>query len=121
MIVAAVLLLASGLGAQTVPTNTYGPLYTPEIHLGSANEPSTITAPPVVVEVPGQTVEPEVSNAPPASTELLSSRHFDFIVSPVSESVSTHGNIADTTISLGEYARQLRAQKNAASSGSTTR
>lgn len=121
MIVAALLLLAPGLSAQTVPASTYGPLYTPEIHLGSANEPSTITVPPVVMEIPGQTAEPEVSNAPPASTELLASRHFDFIVSPVLESISTHGNMADSTVSLGEYARQLREQRKTAPTGSTTR
>jgi hypothetical protein len=101
------LLFTSSLLAQNP-----GYVYTPEVHLGSATEPSTITVPPVV-EVNGSPSEPEVSNAPPASTELLSTRHFDFIVSPIAPSPATRGSMADTSISLGEYARQLRAQKQA--------
>ena len=50
-----------------------------------------------------------VSNATPASTELLSTRHFDYIVSPVVKVVP--GSMEDTSISLGDYARQLRAEK----------
>jgi hypothetical protein len=67
------LLVAPALFAQTS-------IYTPEIHLGGANQPSTITVPPVV-QLSAEPAEPQVSNAPPASTALLSSRHFDFIVS----------------------------------------
>jgi len=98
------LLVAPALFAQTS-------IYTPEIHLGGANQPSTITVPPVV-QLSAEPAEPQVSNAPPASTALLSSRHFDFIVSPL-DSV-TPGSMADGSISLGEYARRLRAQRQEA-------
>jgi hypothetical protein len=110
-VIAAVLLSASSVGAQSVPVFPYGPLYTPEIHLGSATTPSTITEAPVVVVVRGQDAEPVISNAPPASTELLATRHFDFIVSSALELISPQGNMTDNSISLGEYSRQLRAQK----------
>jgi hypothetical protein len=117
-LIIAVLLLACPLLAQ-IPGN----LYTPEIHLGSATEPSTITVPPVIEvpsagapsgEVPTTPPEAAVSNAPPANTSLLATRHFDFIVSPVAPTPSTRGNMADTSISLGEYARKLRAEKQRA-------
>jgi hypothetical protein len=75
-----------------------------------------ITVPPVVEVASGEhfatSPEPPVSNAPPASTELLATRHFDFITSPVDQ--ATPGSMEDTSISLGEYARKLRAQKQAA-------
>jgi hypothetical protein len=99
-------LLAQSSSAYTVPL-TPGTLYAPEIHLGSATEPSTITAPPIE-EIPATPTQPYVSNAPPASTELLATRHFDFVTSP--EKV-VPGSMEDTSISLGEYARQLRAEK----------
>jgi hypothetical protein len=68
------------------------------------------------MEIPGSEMyrppsEPYVSNAPPASTELLATRHFDYIVSPLELGFDLHGNMSDTSVSLGEYARQLRAQK----------
>jgi len=113
----ATLLIAPALIAQnTPPLNTssiYGPIQTPEIRLGSDLTPTTITVPPVV-ELTGLPSEQQVSNAAPASTELLATRHFDYIVSPISPSLSIRGNMADTSISLGEYARHLREEKRAA-------
>jgi hypothetical protein len=119
-LLSAALILAAPLLAQA-PTN----IYTPEVHIGSATEPSTVTV-PLVMEVPGAQLnaespfEPEEDNAPPASTELLATRHFDFITSPVEGVIySPSGHMADTTISLGEYARQLRAQKQKPATQST--
>lgn len=83
-------------------------VYTPEIRLGSATEPSIVTVPPIE-EVTPNPPEEHVSSAPPASTELLSTRHFDFITAPMAEALP--GSMEDTSISLGEYARQLRAAK----------
>jgi hypothetical protein len=111
------LLFAPVLCAQNVPVVPYESIYTPEIHLGSATEPSTITVPPVV-ELTSQPAEPQVSNAPPASTTLLATRHFDFITSPLDE--ITPGSMADTSISLGDFARQLRAQRQQAAANRTT-
>jgi hypothetical protein len=110
----AALLIASPLLAQEVQTTSYLPpaapalIDTPEIHIGSATEPSAVTVPPIE-EITSQPSEPYAGNAPPASTALLATRHFDFIVSPVA--VFTSGSMEDTSISLGEYARQLRTQK----------
>jgi hypothetical protein len=109
-LIATALLFAPLLCAQTTQTVPYTSIYTPEIHLGSATEPSTITVPPVI-EVSRQSAEPRIGNAPPADTALLSTRHFDFITSPLDQ--VTPGSMADQSISLGEYARQLRAQKQA--------
>lgn len=102
-------LLAQNSGAYTTPVGP-GIVYAPEIHLGSAAQPSTITA-PSIQEVPANPPEPYISNsnAPPASTALLATRHFDYITSPLDGVVP--GSMADTSISLGEYARQLRAEK----------
>jgi hypothetical protein len=115
-ILIAALLLASPLLAQNadilyVPPGAPAVVYTPEIHIGSATQPSTITAPPVeqITPIPP---EPYGSNAPPASTGLLATRHFDFIVAPMAEVLP--GSMEDTSVSLGEYARQLRAQKQQA-------
>jgi hypothetical protein len=111
------LLLASPLLAQNsgkASDTTYLPpgapamVYTPEIRLGSATEPSIVTVPPIE-EVTPNPPEDYVSNAPPASTELLATRHFDFITSPMEEIIP--GSMEDTSVSLGEYARQLRAEK----------
>ncbi len=107
-LVLAATLLAQITGAQTtyVPLGVPSNLYTPEIQLGSATQPAIVTVPPVEEAMPAS--EPYVSNAPPASTALLSTRHFDFITAP--EEV-TPGSMEDTSISLGDYARQLRAAK----------
>lgn len=110
LLIATAFLFAPMLSAQTTQTVPYSSIYTPEIHLGSATEPATITVPPMI-EVPRQSPEPQASNAPPASTALLATRHFDFITSPLNQTI--RGSMADHSISLGEYARQLRAQKQA--------
>jgi hypothetical protein len=110
VLIAAAFLFAPLLFAQTTQTVPYSSIYTPEIHLGSATEPSTITVPPMIV-VPSQSPESQPGNAPPASTALLATRHFDFITSPLNQTI--RGSLADHSISLGEYARQLRAQKQA--------
>jgi hypothetical protein len=109
----AALLLASPLYAQ-YSGPTYATIYTPEVHIGSATQPSTITVPPVLY-VTSAPSEPQVSNATPADTELLAQRHFDFIVSPTAGvEYWPYGSLADTSVSLGEYARQLRSQKHKA-------
>jgi hypothetical protein len=74
-------------------------------------QPTVIDVAPVVVDeapVPSSSI-PRVSNATPASVELLSTRHFDYIVSPVEQIVP--GSMEDLSVSLGDYARQLRAEK----------
>jgi hypothetical protein len=108
LLIAATLLLAAPLLAQS-----YGNITTPEIQLGGVNQPTIVKIPPYIIEqTPAVPPAPVVGNATPASTELLASRHFDFIVSPVKEIVP--GSMADTSISLGDYARQLRAGKQQA-------
>lgn len=110
LVLVCLLWLAAPLQAQNTYATPIAPsygVYAPEIHLGSATEPTTITVPPVE-EVPANSPPPFVSNAPPASTELLATRHFDFVTSP--EKI-VPGSMEDTSISLGEYARQLRAEK----------
>lgn len=102
-------LLAQNTGITYVPPGGPSTIYTPEIQLGSATQPSVVTVPPVVEQTPGETAAPSVSNAEPASTELLASRHFDYIVSPLDQ--ARPGSMEDTSISLGDYARQLRAEK----------
>lgn len=113
-ILIAALLLTPPLLAQDSETRTYLPpgapaqIYTPEIQLGSATVPSTVTVPPIEQIIPS--ASEYVSNAPPASTALLAERHFDFVVAPMRQALP--GSMEDTSISLGEYARQLRAQKH---------
>jgi len=118
LLICVALLLAAPLIAQndaspySYPENGYTPgvIQTPKIQLGTDLEPSIVTVPPVVVDESGtQPLAPTISNAVPASTALLSTRHFDYIVSP--EKV-VPGSMADTSISLGDYARQLRAEKH---------
>lgn len=104
-------LSAQSQGVLVAPPGVPGTIYTPEIQLGSATQPSIVTAPPIEILTP-ESSAPSVSNAPPASTELLSSRHFDYIVSPLDQIVP--GSMEDTSISLGDYARQLRAEKQQA-------
>jgi hypothetical protein len=116
MLLITALMFGPVLCAQNIPVVPYESIYTPEIHLGSATEPSTITVPPVV-EVTSQPAEPQVSNAPPASTALLATRHFDFITSPLDE--VTPGSMEDTSISLGDFARRLRAQRQQAAANRT--
>ncbi len=104
----AALLLAAPAYAQ------YGSIYTPEIHIGSATTPSTVTVPPVEF-VPGIPDESPVADVAPASTEFLAQRHFDFGVSPTEGiDFGPQGSMYDPSFNLGEYARQLRAQKKKA-------
>jgi hypothetical protein len=116
-LIAVTLLLAAPLLAQYDSAGTgipYSPgaIQTPHYHLGSGGEPSVMTIPPVVLEDGNVSpYESEGGNAPPASTTLLATRHFDFIVSP---DKVVPGSMEDTSISLGDYARQLRAAKSAA-------
>lgn len=108
-LITAAFLLAAPLYAQN--SYTPGAVQTPKIQLGTDLEPSVITVPPVVVDDSAtQPLALTGSNATPASTELLATRHFDYIVSPVQEAAP--GSMADTSISLGDYARQLRAEKH---------
>jgi len=105
----AALLLAAPAYAQT-----YGSIYTPEIHIGPATTPSTVTVPPIEF-VPGIPDEAPVSDVPPASTALLAQRHFDFGVSPTEGlDFAPQGSMYDPSFNLGDYARQLRAQKKKA-------
>ncbi len=99
-------LLAQTSGTTVAPLGVPSTIYPPEIQLGSATQPAIVTVPPI--EEAGPTPAPYVSNAPPSSTGLLSTRHFDFIVSPQD---IIPGSMEDTSISLGEYARELRAAK----------
>jgi len=48
----------------------------------------------------------------PYNLQLLATRHFDFLVWPVIKPAP--GSMDDTSISLGEYARRLRAEKQEA-------
>jgi hypothetical protein len=118
LLLAGATLAAQITGSQNpgtyVPVGVPSNIYTPEIHLGSATEPSTVTVPPVeeIPASPSSPFEPVyVSNAPPASTALLGTRHFDFIVAPEERP----GSMEDTSISLGDYARELRAEKQKSS------
>jgi hypothetical protein len=116
ILIPVVLLLAAPLLAQNsyvYSDNAYTPgnITTPRIRLGSDMQPTVIDVAPVVVDeapVPSSSI-PRVSNATPASVELLSTRHFDYIVSPVEQIVP--GSMEDLSVSLGDYARQLRAEK----------
>lgn len=109
-VIATAVLFTPALDSQTTQSLTYNNLRTPEIQLGAIAAPNTYTLPPVA-GTPNVPSDSPVSNANPASTELLATRHFDFIVSPIAEFPTPRGSIADTSISLGEYARQLRAQR----------
>jgi hypothetical protein len=118
LIAAALLLTAPLLGQDNgnayEPPGMLGPVVeTPHVQLGSDNQPSIVTVPPVIVQGgESQTVAPGGNNAAPANLDLLASRHFDYIVSPLNKVVP--GSMEDTSISLGDYARQLRAGKQSA-------
>lgn len=92
-----------------LPPGVPGVVYTPQIQLGSVDRPAIVTVQPIIQRVLGLEPEPQESNAIPASTELLSTRHFDFVAAPFS--VAQPGSMGDTSISLGEYARKLRAER----------
>ena len=92
----------------------YGPIVgTPEIHLGSATEPSIVRVPPVIVETPlprfELPAEPMEGEYAPSTTAAMYGG-FDYLVSPMAELYP--GSMGDNSISLGEYARELRSQKH---------
>jgi hypothetical protein len=89
----------------------YGPIVgTPEIHLGSATEPSIVRIPPVIVQTPLPRFEaPEYAESEPVTAAAMRGG-FDFVVSPVGAYYP--GSMDDSSVSLGEYARQLRSQKH---------
>jgi hypothetical protein len=110
-ILIAALLFAPALSAQTTQTLPFSAIRTPEIQLGSGSTPTTVTE-PSVVELPPVPIEMRVSDSSPASTTLLAARHFEFINSPLNK--VTPGSMADTSISLGDYARNLRTRRQLA-------
>ena len=92
----------------------YGPIVgTPEIHLGSATEPSIVRIPPVIVQTPlpnfGLGPEYAEAQAEPVTTAAMQG-NFDFLVSPVGAFYP--GSMADGSVSLGDYAREIRSQKH---------
>ena len=90
----------------------YGPIVTtPEIHLGSATEPSIVRIPPVIVQTPLPRFELPAgyAEAEPVTTAAMQ-RGFDFVVSPVGALYP--GSMNDDSVSLGDYARQIRSQKH---------
>ena len=115
-LIAAALLLAAPLLAQNYGyvtlTMATPPAYveTPKIQLGSGLRALRHhrSARRRGRDLRPSLLDSRVSNATPASTELLSTRHFDYIISPVDKIVP--GSMEDTSISLGDYARQLRAE-----------
>jgi hypothetical protein len=103
---AVVIAVAFGF-ATPVWAQGYGYLQTPEIQLGGDLTPTIVKIPEVITETQGETAAPLASEAAPANPELLANIHFDYIVAP--EEKVMPGSLEDTSISLGEYARQLRA------------
>jgi hypothetical protein len=104
------------LRAQVYTIYPPGIIKTPHVHLGSdtdPSQPSVVEIPPAVVEQPGlppnygpdeygpEEYEAEAPPYPPMS--------FDYLVAPTGEFFP--GSMADTSISLGEYARELRSHK----------
>ena len=90
----------------------YGPIVgTPEIHLGSATEPSIVRIPPVIVQTPLPRFERQAGYAEtePVTTAAMQGG-FDFLVSPVGALYP--GSMDDSSVSLGDYARQIRSQKH---------
>jgi hypothetical protein len=90
----------------------YGPVVgTPEIHLGSATEPSIVRIPPVIMQTPLPRFEPPegYAESEPVTTAAMNGS-FDYLVSPVGAYFP--GSMDDNSVSLGEYARQLRSQKH---------
>ncbi len=106
------LLMIAGVTAVPIAAQMPSTLHVPEAHPGSPAKPSTVAVPHAAKQLEsGSRLLPETSPAAPASTELLATRHFDFIVSPIAPAPSPRGTMADSSISLGEYARRLRAGK----------
>lgn len=92
----------------------YGPIVgTPEIHLGSATEPSIVRIPPVIVQTPLPRFELPAEyygdETQPVTTAAMQGNYFDFIVAPGG---LNPGSMDDNSVSLGDYARQIRSQKH---------
>ena len=107
---AVVIAVAFGF-ATPVWAQGYGYIQTPEIQLGGDLTPTIVKIPEVVTETQGGAAAPLSSQSAPANPELLANIHFDYIVAP--EEKVMPGSLEDTSISLGEYARQLRAGNTA--------
>jgi hypothetical protein len=73
------------------------------------------TVPETPVEaVPGETFGDRGNNDRLLSPSLLAARRFELVESPVAPPAIIRGDMADTSISLGEYARKFRLQKQRA-------
>ena len=101
-------LMAQGTGDTPAPPLIGQTIYTPGIHIGSASPASTMSLPRMEEPVPNAP-EATARGALPADTALLATRHFDYIISPLDEIIP--GSMEDSSMSLGDYARQLRAEK----------
>ena len=89
----------------------YGPIMTPEIHLGSATEPSLVRLPPVFVATPLPGFPGEYGETEPGDmTAAAMHGGFDYLVSPVG--AYYFGSMDDSSVSLGDYAREIRSQKH---------
>lgn len=100
-----VLLLSAPLLGQTYSIYVPGLVQTPQIHLGIAGEPSVIAIPPVIAVQPGLPIGPPLGDFEPQPEPEM----FDYLVDP--SGALFPGSMADASISLGEYARELRAHK----------
>ena len=130
LLLISVLMNLLALAAQTTPTVTYNSIQTPEISLNSIKTPYTSlrsigtpdsnidaaaytgTAPPsaeALSQPSSQSAVAELLSEPISRTALLALRNFDFVISPIHEFAP--GSMEDLSISLGEYARQIRAQR----------
>jgi hypothetical protein len=101
-----------------------GIVKTPEIQLGDGNRPSVVNVPPVVVVSQGVDsydewapeegtaqpyAPPPPAGAPPGMAPGMGGPYFfDYLVSPVGYCLP--GSMEDSSISLGEYARELRSR-----------
>lgn len=121
--IAAILLLAAPLVAQ----NGYGSGYDQGAMPSSSGSSYAVTPYPNELssganasaeqEAPSGSASSEQGEALPPTgypynLQTLATRHFDFIVAPTTV---LRGSMEDTSISLGEFARQLRAEKREAS------
>ena len=80
----------------------------PATHLGSATPSPTVPETPV--ETPS--LDDRGSNAILASSSQLAARRFELSDVSYAPGALVRGDMADTSISLGDYARNLRDQKH---------
>jgi hypothetical protein len=76
--------------------------------LGTATESAVVPQAGAVATAPPVSEAPHPDAAPPAK------RQFDLNAPPVTATPSTHGSLADTSTSLGTYARKVRVQEQKA-------